>query len=188
MSDFPHRFEEYLESLKAQDTFRTYSVVFESALEDETRKHLIENPVTEIRSGVRGVSDDGVLEKQNCFYTIGVFLKCLNEMGFEVTETVEEDFDFTSVLTHKNLSLEVGFDYSFDNHVEYKVMFSDDREHTGHKDVHGFLEGIFKGGWGLPNFEGLLDTNNLYEDLETFMRDFRKAWGQYQNTLKEKTG
>lgn len=188
MTDFPHNFDEYLESLKdTQDTFRTYSVVFESALEDETRKHLIENSATEIRSGVRGVSDDGVLEKQNTFYTVGVFLKCLTEMGFEVCETVEEDFDFSANITKEPFSIEVGFDYCA-NHVEYKVIFSDEREHTGHKDAKEFLEGIFNGGWNLPKFEGILASDNLYDDLETFMRDFRKAWSSYKEIVKEKVG
>lgn len=188
MNEFPHNFEEYLGSLKeAPDTFRTFGVVFESALEDDIRKHLIENTVTEIRSGVRGVSDEGVLHQQNTFYTVGVFLKCLNEMGFEVCETVEEDFDFSANITKESFSIEVGFDYCA-NHVEYKVIFSDDREHTGHKDTKEFLEGIFNGGWNLPKFEGLLVSSTLYDDLETFMRDFRRAWGSYKKIVKEKVG
>lgn len=188
MNEFPYNFDLYLECLKnTLDSYRTYGLVFESSLNEETRKHLIETPITEIRNGVRGVSDDGVLEKQNTFYTIGVFLKFLSEMGFTVCETVEEEWDFCGDITKDNFSLTVDFKYGLEM-VEYKVLLSDEREHTGHQDTKEFLEGIFKGGWNLPKFEGVLVSDNLYEDLETFMRDFRKAWSSYKKIVKEKVG
>lgn len=166
------------------DTFRTYGLMFECALEENARQNLIEQPMTEKRNGVRGVSDE-VLENQNTFYTIGAFLKVLHELGFRVEETVEEECDFCGVITQDYLQIDIEFSYGEDM-VEYKIVFNDEREHTGHKSPEDRLKGILNGGWDLPKLTGVLNPSSLYDDLEGFMRTFRRSWSEYKKVLKTK--
>jgi hypothetical protein len=181
MSDY--LFEDYIKSLSpTKDTFRTFGMVFEVGLDEEARKNLIENPMTEKRNGIRGVSEE-VLENENTFYVVGAFLKLLQELGFSVEETVEEESDFCGSITlNDNLTISVEFSYG-KGIIEYKVQYMDDREVQGEDN---FLKALFDGGWGLPNFNNTLDPHNLFEDLETFMRDFRRSWDKYQKILKTK--
>jgi hypothetical protein len=181
----PFSFQDFLEAIGVQDSFRTYGIVFEAGLKEEVRRHLIENDITEKRNGVRGVNDVGVLDKGDTFYTVGVFLKCLHELGFHIEETMEEEADFCGDFTRDTFQILVDFNYGSDV-VGYKVLFSDVREHQSHENQEEFLAGILNGGWGLPKFEGVLNPSSLYDDLETFMRDFRKSWGKYQKIVEKK--
>ena len=186
IDDFPYNFDDYLKKIKATDSFRTYGLMFETSLEEEARKSLIETNVTEKRNGMKGVSDE-ILEGQNSFYAIGVFLKVLSELGFTVEETLDESWDFcgSMLLDNDQLQIAVEFNYGEDV-VEYEVMFCDEREHTGHTNADEFLEGIFNGGWNLPKIANVLNPSSLYDDLETFMRDFRGAWDKYKRIVQQK--
>ena len=181
-------FEDFLNHTIAgvSDSFRTYGIMFEETLGDPARQNLIEQPMTEKRNGVRGVSEE-VLENQNTFYTIGAFLKVLHELGFRVEETVEEECDFCGVMLcdEDRLQIDIEFNYGEDV-VEYSINFNDEREHTGHTSAEEFLQGIFSGGWDLPKLTGVLDPSSLYDDLEGFMRTFRRSWSEYKKVLKEK--
>lgn len=185
-------FADFLESDTAlkgvSDTFRTYGLMFECAIEENARQNLIEQPMTEKRNGVRGISDE-ILENQNTFYAIGAFLKLLHELGFRVEETVEEECDFCGVMhcDEDRLQIDIEFNYGEDV-IEYSINFNDEREHTGHTSAEEFLEGIFKGGWNLPKLTGVLNPSSLYDDLEGFMRTFRRSWSEYKKVLKEKVG
>lgn len=185
-------FADFLESETAlkgvKDTFRTYGLMFECGIEEKARQNLIEQLMTEKRNGVRGVSDE-VLENQNSFYVVGAFLKLLHELGFRVEETLEEECDFCGVmlLDENRLQIDIEFSYGEDV-VEYSINFNDEREHTRHTSAEEFLEGIFNGGWGLTKLTGVLNPSSLYDDLEGFMRSFRRSWATYQKVLKEKIG
>lgn len=185
-------FADFLESATAlkdvKDTFRTYGLMFECGIEEGARQNLIELPMTEKRNGVRGITDE-ILEGQNTFYAIGAFLKVLHELGFRVEETLEEECDFCGVmlLDEDRLQIDIEFSYGEDM-VEYSINFNDEREHTGHQTPTEFLEGLFNGGWGLTKLTGVLNPSSLYDDLEGFMRNFRKSWSQYKKVLKEKVG
>ena len=183
-------FADFLESDTAlkgvTDTFRTYGLMFECAIEEDARQNLIEQPMTEKRNGVRGVSDE-ILENQNSFYAIGSFLKVLHELGFRVEETVEEECDFCGVMLCDENRLQIDIEFSYgEDVVEYSINFSDEREHTGHESQREFLEGIFNGGWNLPKLTGVLNPSSLYDDLEGFMRTFRRSWSEYKKILKGK--
>lgn len=185
-------FADFLESDTAlkgvSDTFRTYGLMFECAIEENARQNLIEQPMTEKRNGVRGISDE-ILENQNTFYAIGAFLKLLHELGFRVEETVEEECDFCGVMLLDEDRLQIDIEFSYgEEMVEYSINFNDEREHTGHTSAEEFLEGIFKGGWNLPKLTGVLNPSSLYDDLESFMRTFRRSWSEYKKVLKEKVG
>lgn len=185
-------FADFLETDTAlkgvEDTFRTYGLMFECALEENARQNLIEKTMTEKRNGVRGVSDE-VLENQNSFYAIGAFLKVLHELGFRVEETVEEECDFCGVMLCDEDRLQIDIEFSYgEDMVEYSINFSDEREHTGHTTPQEFLEDIFNGGWNLPKLTGVLNPSSLYDDLEGFMLSFRKSWSEYKKILKEKVG
>jgi len=170
------------------DTFRTYGIMFECAIEENARQNLIELPMTEKRNGVSGITDE-ILDDQNTFYAIGAFLKVLHELGFSVEETVEEECDFSGVMLcdEDRLQIDIEFNYGEDM-VEYSINFSDEREHTGHTSTREFLEDIFNGGWNLPKLTGLLNPSSLYDDLEGFMLTFRRSWSEYKKVLKEKVG
>lgn len=176
-------FENYIKALEVEDTFRTFGMVFETGLDEEARKNLTETPMTEKRNGVRSVSED-VLANQNTFYTVGAFLKTLTELGFRVEETVEEECDFCgTLLPSEHLQVSIEFSYG-SGEVEYSVTYMDFRESQG---TENFLNSVFGDGWGMPDFSNTLNPSNLFEDLETFMRDFRKSWGKYQKIIKDKT-
>lgn len=183
MSDYI--FEDYIKSLSnTEDSFRTFGMIFEAGMDVEARKNLIETPMTEKRNGVRSVSED-LLNKQNSFYVVGAFLKTLNELGFRVEETIEEECDFCgTMLPNEHLQLSVEFNYG-EGVIDYRVVYMDFRESQGAVNL---LKSIFDGGWGLPSFNNTLDPNNLFEDLETFMRDFRRSWDKYNKVIKEKIG
>jgi hypothetical protein len=167
-------FEDYIKALKIEDTFRTFGMVFEAGLDKEARKNLIKTPMTEKRNGVRSVSER-VLVDQNSFYVVGVFLKVLNEIGFRVEETVEEGCDFCGImLPNEHLQLSVEFSYGSGFEVEYSVLYISEN----------FLN---SDGWGMLDFSNTLNPFNLFEDLETFIQDFRKSWGKYQKIIKDKT-
>ncbi len=184
--EYPYNFDDFLLSIKAKDSFRTYGLMFESALEEKSRKSLIETTITEKRNGIRGISDE-IFEGQNNFYAVGAFLKVLSELGFEVEETLDESWDFcgSMLLDEDQLQISVEFNYGEDV-VEYEVMFCDEREHTGHTNATELLEGIFSGGWNLPKIANVLSPSSLYDDLETFMRDFRNAWDKYKKIVAQK--
>ena len=61
-------FEDFLKTLNVKDTFRTFGLVFESAISEKGQQSLLQQGFTEKRNGVRGVSDD-VLQDQNTFYS-----------------------------------------------------------------------------------------------------------------------
>lgn len=182
-------FADFLESETAlkgvSDTFRTYGLMFECAIEENARQNLIEQPVTEKRNGVRGITDE-ILENQNTFYAIGAFLKLLHELGFRVEETVEEECDFCGVMLvdDDQCQIDIEFSYGVDV-VEYSINFNDERETSTPNEL---LNRIFKGGWNLPKLTGVINPSSLYDDLEGFMRDFRGSWATYQKVLKKKMG
>ena len=183
-------FADFLEADTAlkgvSDTFKTYGLMFECAIEENARQNLIEQSMTEKRNGVRGVTDE-ILEGQNTFYAIGAFLKVLHELGFRVEETTEEECDFCGVMICDEDRLQIDIEFSYgEDVVEYSIKFNDEREHSGHNDAYEFLDNIFSGGWGLLTLTGVLDPNSLYDDLEGFMRNFRQSWSEYKKTLKEK--
>ena len=97
-------FYSFIKELKVQDTFRTYGLVFDT-LKSQVRKNLISTTFTEKRSGVRGLCDEGLLEGQNTFYVIGAFLKVLNELGFNIEETVDDATDFSADITSSPLQI-----------------------------------------------------------------------------------
>jgi hypothetical protein len=168
------------------DTFKTYGLMFECAIEENARQNLIEQSMTEKRNGVRGVTDE-ILEGQNTFYAIGAFLKVLHELGFRVEETTEEECDFCGVMICDEDRLQIDIEFSYgEEMVEYSINFSDEREHTGHTSTDDFLQDLFNGGWGLPKLSGVLTPSSLYDDLEGFMLTFRRSWSEYKKTLKEK--
>lgn len=182
-------FADFLESETAlkgvSDTFRTYGLMFECALEEDARQNLIEQPMTEKRNGIRGITDE-VLESQNTFYAIGAFLKLLHELGFRVEETVEEECDFCGVMHCEEGHLQIDIEFNYGEYVvDYKINFNDDREYARNQSPDEFLKGFFNGGWNLPNLTGVLDPSSLYDDLEGFMLTFRRSWSEYKKILKE---
>ena len=188
VEQFPYDFDDFLKTLKVPDSFRTYGLIFESALEEEARKSLIEVAVTEKRNGMKGISDE-VLEGQNIFYVVGAFLKVLSELGFQVEETLDDNWDFcgSMLLDEGQLQIAVEFNYG-ENAIEYEVMFCDEREHKGHDSSEGLLMDILSGGWNLPTLANVLKPSSLYDDLETFMRDFRGAWDKYKKIASQHIG
>ena len=181
----PHDFDEFLEVLNVDDSFRTYGLMFETTLGDKARQSLIKEPISEKRNGVRGICDT-LLDNQNTFYAVGAFLKLLKELGFEVMETLDEEWDFcgSMMLDEDRLQIAVEFNYG-ESFVDYSVMYSDERE-TLSADL--LLDSIFSGGWNLPKIEGVLDPSDLYDSLESFMRHFRSSWDSYKIILKNKVG
>ncbi len=181
----PYDFDEFLKVLNVSDSFRTYGLMFETTLEEQARKSLIEDSISEKRNGVRGVCDD-VLDNQNTFYAVGAFLKLLKELGFEVMETLDEEWDFcgSMMLDEDRLQISVEFNYG-ESFVDYYVMYSDERETQG---AELLLQSIFEGGWNLPKIEGVLDPSSLYDSLESFMRQFRSSWDSYKKIIKTKVG
>lgn len=183
---FKFPFEDFLkvldpEYLENEDSFSTFGLMFECALDEKSRQNLIESPMTEKRFNMVGVSDS-VLEKQNTFYVIGAFLKLLKELNFTVEETLDENWDFCGhIMTDKRqLQVSVEFNYG-ESEVEYEIMFSDERDNT----IQNFIKGEDLS-WNFENVVGTLSPSHLYEDFETFLRDFRITWGRYRKFLKEK--
>lgn len=181
----PYDFDEFLKVLNVSDSFRTYGLMYETTLDEDARKFLVENPISEKRSGIRGVCDD-LLDNQTTFYAVGVFLKLLKELGFEVMETLDEEWDFcgSMMLDENRLQVSVEFNYG-EYFVEYYVMYTDERETQGPELL---LQSIFEGGWNLPKVEGVLDPSDLYDSLESFMRQFRSSWDSYKKIIKTKVG
>lgn len=177
-------FEDFLKVLDEEDTFKTYGLMFESTLEVSARQNLCEKPMTEKRNGVRAVSDE-VLQNQNSFYTVGAFLKLLKELGFTVEETLEEECDFCGTLWANNYELQISVEFSYGtNEVEYKVQYIDSREETGNPE--DLLKEIFGGSTkSNSGFNNYLTPQTLYDDLETFMRDFRRSWKRHNDHIKE---
>jgi hypothetical protein len=185
MTESKFIFADFLEqTLKCDDTFVTYGLMFECCISEEGRQNLCEKPISEKRNGVTGISDE-LLLNQSTFYAIGAFLKLLKELNFDVQETKDTESDFVGTLFKDPLQIDVEFNYG-EKEIDYKVIFRDDREHSGHKSTKEFLERILNGGWNLPTIEGLIKPSSLYDDLETFLRDFRLLWVKYQSVLKEK--
>lgn len=176
-------FEDFLKVLDEEDTFKTYGLMFESTLEVGARQNLCEMPMTEKRNGVRGVSDE-VLQNQNSFYTVGVFLKLLKELGFRVEETLEEECDFCGTLWVNNYELQISVEFSYGtNEVEYNVQYIDNREKAN--NAEDLLKEIFGGESSKSGFNNYLQPETLYDDLETFMRDFRKSWKRHNDHIKD---
>ena len=187
--ELPHNFDDFLESLDkdVEDTFRTFGLMFETTIDEKSRENVIKNSMTERRSNVRGVSDE-ILENQNTFYVIAVFLKLLNELGFQVEETLDETWDFcgSMLLDDDQLQVSVEFKYGQDE-VEYEVMYNDERELKTGTGAEDLLDSIFNGGWDLPRFNSTLSPIQLYDDLEEFMTDFRSSWSEYKKNTNIKS-
>lgn len=173
-------FEDFLKTLNVKDTFRTFGLVFESAISDKGQQSLLQQGFTEKRNGVRGVSDD-VLQDQNTFYVVGAFLKTLTELGFRVEETLEEECDFCGTLWVGGTQLQISVEFNYGKEeVEYKVVFIDSRESSD------LLSVIFGGDESCgTQFENTLKPSMLYDDLDTFMRDFRRSWTHHNKVLQE---
>ncbi len=174
-------FEDFLKTLNVKDTFRTFGLVFESAISDKGQQNLLQQDFTEKRNGVRGVSDE-VLQDQNTFYVVGAFLKTLTELGFRVEETLEEECDFCGTLWVGGTQLQISVEFNYGKEeVEYNVVYIDSRESTD------LLEVIFGGGdQQKSGFSNTLKPDVLYDDLDTFMRDFRRSWTHHNKVLQEK--
>jgi hypothetical protein len=179
---------ETLKNSIKEDEYPTFGLIFEEGISLEGRENLTTLPISEIRSGVRGISDN-LLSDQNTFYVIGVFLKFLSELGFSIRETLEEDCDFEGSMDLEHLQITVDFNYGHDC-IEYSCVFSDHREHQNVEENleggKGILEALFSGGWSLPSFKGLLHQATLCDDLESFIYDFRQSWVRYQEIVKDK--
>ncbi len=169
-------FEDFLDVLNAKDTFRTYGLVFNTAISEDAKENLIKNNITEKRNGVRGVSDE-VLENQNSFYAVGVFLKSLSELGFRVEETLEEECDFCGTLWVKDTELQISVEFSYGaNEVEYSVVYIE----KSNSSTEDFLKSIFdEEKPARAGFTNTLNPDSLYDDLDTFMRDFRRSWKRH---------
>lgn len=179
-------FDDYLKVLNVEDTFKTYGLMFESTLEVEARQKLCETPITEKRNGVR-VLTDNILQDQNSFYVVGAFLKILNELGFRVEETLEEECDFCGTLWVNETDLQISVEFSYgEENIEYKVVYIDNRLSVSNSE--DLLKEIFGGEStrSRTGFFNLLRPNSLYDDLETFLLDFRRSWKDHNQLLKDR--
>ena len=170
-------FNDFLGVLKAKDTFRTYGFCFEEGIDQAGRIFLCQKKITEKRT-LRGVSDE-VPPNKGRFFVVGAFLKMLCELGFEVIETTEEETDFRGTLNHDLYTIDVDFNYD-EVGLEYHVKIMN--ETNTPTAAEAFLDYLLNPSNRL-GFSGVVRHTHLYDDLDTFMRDFRGEWDKYQKTL-----